>query len=493
MWCCGWTALRPREHLALAPSRGVDVETPATTAPGHEDSTTDVELEDDMPSPHLSSRSASHRSPTSQRSGTQRSQLSRPSHSSEEESSYQLTRWDDIGASSLKRALRCVTLVDAAWLADLADGGGVLPRCQEVPPAATVSLEQMEAWKFGVALLVISCPWLGQHHPDPLGEQLRRIAFVLRAFSNSALNAPNSRVGVFWDYLALPQATTDGEDDRSPSELVRFDQGLRTLNVFFGHPNTFVLLVTRSPSAAREHTNVEPFDGRGWCVAERTMSAIVKASFNLIDLSLLDGTSTSFVAIIDKGRSKRQPPVAPDAFRSFLEAGVKNGSIKFSVVTDLALVAGIYQRAFVDELSVATALSYARLGWGDEEVATLAAALEHAHKRGVLGRVEKLWLHSNSMGCAGAAALAAACTTGALATLETLSLDYNRIGDDGMRALAKAVSMGALPVIVDLRLEGNPGSAAAVQQALEDRRRQASWRHSAGGCAFTVVYTARAN
>ena len=65
--------------------------------------------------------------------------------------------WDEIGCSSLKRALLDTTLVDAAWLADLADAGGILPRCQDVPEEAKVSLAEMEAWDFwNVAVLVIS-------------------------------------------------------------------------------------------------------------------------------------------------------------------------------------------------------------------------------------------------------------------------------------------------------------------------------------------------
>ena len=65
---------------------------------------------------------------------------------------------DDWGCSSLKRALLDTTLVDAAWLADLADAGGILPRCQDVPEAAKVSLAEMEAWRLGdgVGVLVIS-------------------------------------------------------------------------------------------------------------------------------------------------------------------------------------------------------------------------------------------------------------------------------------------------------------------------------------------------
>ena len=69
------------------------------------------------------------------------------------------SKWDEMGCSSLKRALLDTTLVDAAWLADLADAGGILPRCQDVPEAAKVSLAEMEAWgyaSFTVGVLVIS-------------------------------------------------------------------------------------------------------------------------------------------------------------------------------------------------------------------------------------------------------------------------------------------------------------------------------------------------
>ena len=67
------------------------------------------------------------------------------------------SRWDELGASALKRALWDTKMLDAAWLADLADQGGVLPRCQDVPAEAKVSLEEMEAWRLvGLGALVIS-------------------------------------------------------------------------------------------------------------------------------------------------------------------------------------------------------------------------------------------------------------------------------------------------------------------------------------------------
>ena len=79
--------------------------------------------------------------------------------------------WDEVGpdkpnASALKRALADTVLVDAAWLAQLADAGGVLPRCQDLPEGARVTLEEMEKWKddFTVGVLVISYPWWAPPH-----------------------------------------------------------------------------------------------------------------------------------------------------------------------------------------------------------------------------------------------------------------------------------------------------------------------------------------
>ena len=81
--------------------------------------------------------------------------------------------WDEVGtnkpnASALKAALADTVLVDAAWLARLADEGSVLPRCQDLPPGARVTLEEMEKWKDyhgdTVGVLVISYPWWAPPH-----------------------------------------------------------------------------------------------------------------------------------------------------------------------------------------------------------------------------------------------------------------------------------------------------------------------------------------
>ena len=114
------------------------------------------------------------------------------------------SHWDTIGASELKQALVDTVMVDAAWLAALAESAEILPRCQEVPQQAIVRLDEMEAWSLTnnaadqtVGALIVSYPWLDVNHPDPFGEQLRRMAFVFRAFAGSAQMRKGCRVGVF--------------------------------------------------------------------------------------------------------------------------------------------------------------------------------------------------------------------------------------------------------------------------------------------------------
>ena len=73
------------------------------------------------------------------------------------------SRWDqvEVGASELKAALADAQLTDAAWLAQLADKGGVLPRRQDVPRCARVTLAEMEKWRcrYTLGVLVVSYPW----------------------------------------------------------------------------------------------------------------------------------------------------------------------------------------------------------------------------------------------------------------------------------------------------------------------------------------------
>ena len=71
------------------------------------------------------------------------------------------SKWDELGCSALKAALKNTVLPDAAYLAQLADEGGILPRNQDLPPGSRVTLADMEKWGTDdtVGALIISYPW----------------------------------------------------------------------------------------------------------------------------------------------------------------------------------------------------------------------------------------------------------------------------------------------------------------------------------------------
>ena len=137
----------------------------------------------------------------------------------------QPSKWDEAkyNGSALKRALADTILVDAAWLAQLADRGGVLPRCQEVPTDSVVTLEEMERCNFCfgelLPVLVISCPWLNADHPDEHGVLLQSIKFVLNAFATRAAEE-GGKCGVFWDYCSRVAASSN-PSRRSPIATTR--------------------------------------------------------------------------------------------------------------------------------------------------------------------------------------------------------------------------------------------------------------------------------
>ena len=106
----------------------------------------------------------------------------------------EISKWDGprFNGSALKKALQDTVLIDAEWLADLADVGGVVPRCQDLPVEAKVTLPQLEAWKFfdDIGAVILSYPWLAATHPDPHGDQLRSLGQIFRVFADMARTMP---------------------------------------------------------------------------------------------------------------------------------------------------------------------------------------------------------------------------------------------------------------------------------------------------------------
>ena len=190
-----------------------------------------------------------------------------------------------------------------------------------MPDSAKVSLAEMEAWdkdEFTVGALIISYPWLDKNHPDPFGEQLQQLAFILKAFADEARKYPGCRVGVFWDYCSLPQKDLKGNDDRTAELIARFKRALKGINAWYGHPKTQVVLVKTPLPTGYEYTNKQPYAGRGWCYAENLMSCIVKDDFALFDTSQLQGTEIDVDGLREKARpiARHQWPRTSFAHRS---------------------------------------------------------------------------------------------------------------------------------------------------------------------------------
>ena len=199
---------------------------------------------------------------------------------------------------------------------------------------------------------------------------------------------------------------------------------------------THVLLVKTPLPTGHTYTNTQPYEFRGWCFAEMLMSSIVKDEKGLIDLSKLTGDETDVYDLRKNGKANRSPPIAPDTFRTMLTSGVEDGRVKFTNKGDVDLVAGIYERAFLDEMAGAKNLYYIRFGWGDEEIKTLATALIYAHEKQVLGSLKVLQLNNNRIGDAGVAALAALAKVG---SLKHLLLDRNPASREAVNALEAAL------------------------------------------------------
>ena len=143
-------------------------------------------------------------------------------------------------------------------------------------------------------------------------------------------------------------------------------------------------------------------------------------------------------------------------------AGAKGAAHTFlNPTTDEALVANLYERAFRIELGSAISLVYCGLGWGDEEVRTLIAALQWATDERIAGRVRTLDVKDNPI------------------TREPLALKVlvNRRADS-MGVLARAVHGGMLPGLRDLHVDRKwCEESLELRKACHDRKIKLSGQH----------------
>merc|ERR1719247_3012062 len=114
------------------------------------------------------------------------------------------------------------------------------------------------------------------------------------------------------------------------------------------------------------------------------------------------------------------------------EAADKKGVALFSVQSDREFVKRKFSQAFDERLVRAEKLSFARRQWGDEEMESVGAVLQHCKV------LKELSLHNNKIGNLGALRISKALHT--MTNLVKLDLSDNAIGDDGAKSIMQHMS-----------------------------------------------------
>ena len=361
------------------------------------------------------------------------------------------------GGPELEPLLAHTTLINVDWLVDFADRKvmpereGVVPAWQQLPSEAIVSLTQLrQSWyAAGLPVAVLSYGWAAKHHPDPTGEQLRRMLPALRSMKrskDSGFGVPTW--GLVWDFMSLPQRgyTTKYDadhEDRTDYQLKRFGKGLKHINVWYGHAKVTTLMCDWPMPAGAQ--NPHPIDVRGWCVFERHLSSIVKDSNCYLQLSLLpaDAESMDWSDVVQACKGARRPPLAADAFERLMRDNLESGAFKFTNGKDATNVCiPQYAEAFTRLLGTTKLLGYVMLGWGAAEGEQLAAAFAYAQRMGTAVAAERLYLNGNKLGTAGVRAIGKVIEAGALPRLKELEI-FDNEADDETREWIKTVARGA--------------------------------------------------
>lgn len=345
--------------------------------------------------------------------------------------------WRTHGGEWVEDLLGSVDLIDARFLVSLHEHGGTLPCWNVLPDAARItpsSVWRLWGWqhKASLPVLALSTPWLDADHPDREGETLASLAPILRVLLG-VCGGDEYTIGVLWDYASLPQPI------RSPAEHGRFVDGLRSLTLWYSHPYTHVLLMSREvPLAAPgggEYTNTRSYASRGWCELERRVASLATVRHCLWDLSQMPAAADAALAegggsetgaaqitadmqallamrAFDRLRSQltlqqRAPPVAPNAFAYAMRKKVEAGQMTFLEARDLDTVLEMYEAGFVslfenyrraDPMGALTAFS--NMQWGAAEAKTLATTFAYAAEKCKLRKAGtvRLRLEGNDFG-----------------------------------------------------------------------------------------------
>jgi len=369
-----------------------------------------------------------------------------------------------------------VRVIRPSWMKETADDW-ILQRMQDLPrgafsetkPVAALFQEELTMEDYiENMLIVVSYAWLSRRHPDPHGFHVRRLKFAMPMSKYRRLVRESK--GIFMDFMSLPQADHNGE--RTDAEVRTFKEGLSIINFLYGSERTFVMQLTAMPSGKDwfEGMNSVPYEKRGWCRFEETVSGIIKPKPFMMNVGNLEDVmnaklgQTEFAQdLLVKATGSPKVPVSPAAMEQILQDSIfTNGS-------DTDKVANMY-RTFFEQVSCTTTALF---------LAPLSQALCMG-KEGHADASRRGWQGDESRQLAEALPAFAACKELFLsgsdaidpAELPDIGLSIEEfgghpLGDDGVQCLVIAMAkMPALETLAVALCDFGEDTLAALQAAL---------------------------
>ena len=398
------------------------------------------------------------RSPGSKRSGKLEAQLC-----------TRYTKADQIWAAletGHVRLVRMSWLIDFATVKEGRKGPPRIPRRQDLPEAAFITVEELQDF-YGqgsadnvLPIVAISYCWLTQGHPDPEGHQLKAVASKLSQNKQAYADFNFEDMGIFWDWMSMYQRDPTlwstfmtradeklnknqlakkrrYENSRSAEQVDSIKWALsESMDLWYAHAGTSVFLLTEMPARFTRPT----YDESGWTTYERCCTELVKENeLDYANWRLVHELDTSGIPKNRRKSSHTMPrkgrrwPIGPHDF----DVIIKNKA--FTNGADCDSVSALYRRLSTELLGSTLMLDFESMPPPTEEdAARLGRCLN------LCDHLETLKLNSVHMSDSASVALFSALSDNALPMVKELALNDNRIDDGGMQALADAFSRGAL-------------------------------------------------
>jgi len=341
-------------------------------------------------------------------------------------------------------------LLRGSWLAKLAREGKAPPEREELPPEAL--WDPKELFELGDRMLrhlrkgghaeflpIVSVsfrrPSEGQAMPD--AEQLQILALALEHLGTYLAQAFKefgcpADCGVFLEGCSL----------RRPAGAAA-EKNIEKLGLWYGHSLIRKLLIRGQQT---------PEDD-GVAFLESSLSGLISQHQMVLRIGNFDHVRSckDWPSLRKVCGAGRPPPLTPEAASALLDAK------RFATTAQQDAAKQCYRLMFDAAVTSCRRLVFPRLGWGDDEIRTLATALPRCP------RLMELFLEGNRVGDAGAGILAGVLPH--CPALKEVLLAGNRIGDTGVEQLAKALPQ--VPRLERLELQENLlGEAAAKSLAM---------------------------